>query len=345
MAHMPSPLERMIGSINEDGKKTGMTCMIKRRLPDGSLQDADPRALDALGTKSRMAYAAQNLKSMAPEARTAWALEMKDFANTLYAQQNFVEAMEKYVEALAASDFGTIKSSSSVAEATASTSGELEPVSEEGNSDGDDIDIDLHDVGKKNISNSNIEVLVVPILCNLAACCLQIKQYSKARKFCDAALELKPKCAKALMRRGMSLVHVGEYDAAVRTLEAALSIEDGVIEVGREDAVDISDSRMAPIMPISESDRQRIPILLQRARKGKELSEKGKKNQRKALQKVFGSTGRSVDSHPTNTTTIPVESTSKAQHKEVLLSSETPDVLKLMFIGLVLAVLYSLYGS
>ena len=45
--HMPSPLEHMIGTMNEDRKNTGMSCQIKRRLPDGSLQDADPRALDA----------------------------------------------------------------------------------------------------------------------------------------------------------------------------------------------------------------------------------------------------------------------------------------------------------
>ena len=45
---MPSPLELMMNTMNQDNKKTGMTCQIKRKLPDGSLVDADARGSEAI---------------------------------------------------------------------------------------------------------------------------------------------------------------------------------------------------------------------------------------------------------------------------------------------------------
>ena len=297
--HMPSPLELMMNTMNQDNKKTGMTCQIKRKLPDGSLVDADARALESLGTKSRMAYAAQNLKDMTPEDRTAWALEMKDYANALYAERHILEAMEKYVEALSASNFGNVKMNPS-SEGVKSSQNKLESVPEEDNvvPEEDNVDIQLEISSSDENNKGNIENLILPILCNLAACCLQLKQYRKALKFADTALELRPRCGKAIMRRGMSLVHLGENEKAVASLEVALSlskdkVDDDVIELGdasRGKAIDISDSRMNVVMPISDSDLQRIPILLQKARKAKTLYDKNKANQKKQMQKLFGAT-------------------------------------------------------
>jgi hypothetical protein len=52
------------------------------------------------------------------------------------------------------------------------------------------------------LSENNVENLVIPVLCNMAACCMQLKEWAKAAMFCDQALQLRPQCIKALMRKG-----------------------------------------------------------------------------------------------------------------------------------------------
>ena len=47
----PSPMEVMISAMNA-GSETGMTCEIKRKLPDGSIVDAGPKALGAENQES-----------------------------------------------------------------------------------------------------------------------------------------------------------------------------------------------------------------------------------------------------------------------------------------------------
>ena len=279
----PSPFEVMMQSMNEDKANTGMSCHVKRKLPDGTMVDADPKALGSLGTKSRMMYAANNLKQMSPSERTTWALEMKEYANALYAEQSIPEAMEKYVEALAASNFGTIMTP------------KVDPPKEEAaaeavvEADAGTADLDLTGGKDSKFSDNNVDTLIVPVLCNLAACCIQIKSFAKAMKFADAALELRPRCGKALMRRGMALVHAGENKKAIHALQVALEVVDGVIEVdASSEGVDVSDLRLQPCMAISDTDRLRIPVLIERAQKLQEKHEKQKTNQLKQMQKVFG---------------------------------------------------------
>jgi len=277
----PSPFDVMMNSMNQDQATTGMSCQVKRRLPDGTMVDADPKALGSLSTKSRMAYAAQNLKKMTASERTAWALEMKEYANALYAEQMITEAMEKYVEALAASNFGAItpKKVVTAAKASGDAQGGEDPA---GNAD-----LDLTHTSRH--SDNNVDDLIVPVLCNLAACCIQTKQFAKALKFADAALELRPRCGKALMRRGMALVHAGETRKAIHALQVALEVVDGVIELGAgTEGVDVDDLRLQPCMAVSETDRLRIPVLIERAQKAQEKHEKLKSNQLKQMQKVFG---------------------------------------------------------
>lgn len=272
----PSPLEVMIESMNAD-KTSGMTCQLKRRLPDGSLVDTDAKALNSLSTKSRLAYAAQNLKQMKPEDRTAWALEMKDFANALYAEQLIQEAMEKYVEALAASNFGTIVPKRvPPREGTPADDRDVD----------DSVDLDMKNVAQAN--DSNVDILIIPVLCNLAACCIQLKQFSKALKFADAALELRPRCGKALMRRGMVLVHLGENVSAISALKKSLDIVEGSSKVETK-TMTTEALRFQSCMPVSETDRLRIPLLLERAERAQAIYEKAKLNKIKQMKKIFSS--------------------------------------------------------
>jgi len=233
----PTPLDVMIDQLNANAPP-GMTCQVKRRCADGSLVDASANQLSTLSTKSRVVTAAQALKDVPPTERTAWAIEMKDYANELYANHQIRDAMEKYVEALAASDFGG----------------------------GENLQADV-----SCPTSDNINVLIIPILCNLAACCIQLKEYSKSLQFSNQALKLRPNCGKALMRRGMSLLHNGEFQMAIVDLERALEISD-------PDNV---------VLPITEADRQRIPILIHKAQQGLESEAKSLARQKRSLEKHF----------------------------------------------------------
>jgi len=233
----PTPLDVMLEQMNANAPG-GMTCTVKRRCTDGSLIDVSANQLSTLSTKSRVVTAAQGLKSLPAEERTAWAIEMKDYANELYANKQIRDAMERYVEALAASDFG-----------------------DGANFHSDD-------------GSDNVNVLVMPILCNLAACCIELKEFGKALQFTEQALKLRPECGKALMRRGMSQLHKGEFKRAMADLNRALEI------TGEENPA-------SQVLPVSAMDRQRIPILLHKAQMGLEAEAKAVARQKRNLEKHF----------------------------------------------------------
>ena len=249
--NVPTPLDVMLQQLNANCVG-GMSVQVKRRCNDGSLIDASANQLSTLSTKSRVATAAQALKELPPAERTAWAIEMKDYANELYATNQTRDAMEKYVEALAASNFGAdlppLLSSPAVSAAA------------------DSVEADSPE-------NSNIDVLVIPILCNLASCCILLQEFSKAQAFADQALALRPLCGKALMRRGIALLQHGEYAKAATSLTRALEL--------REDAP-------GAVLVVSEGDRQRIPILLGRTQQGLEAEQKAVARQKRSLEKYFG---------------------------------------------------------
>ena len=52
----------------------------------------------ALKAQASIASTAAAIHDLPNDEKTAWALEMKDFANELYANKMYKEAMGKYVE-------------------------------------------------------------------------------------------------------------------------------------------------------------------------------------------------------------------------------------------------------
>jgi len=234
-----TPLDVLVQNMNANAP-SGMVCSVKRRCADGSLIDVSANQLSTLTTKSRVATAAQALKELSPKERTEWAIENKDYANELYANNLITEAMEKYVEALAATDFGK----------------------------GENIHGDA-----SSEEENNVDILVIPILSNLAACCIQKKEFSKALQFTDQALKLRPNCGKALMRRGMAHLHFGEFKKAALDLNRALEIT--------------SESHKDAVLVVNEADRQRIPILLHKVQQGMESEAKAVAKQKRSLEKHF----------------------------------------------------------
>eukprot|EP01034_Spumella_vulgaris_P023119 gene23119-29312_t len=106
-----NPLDVVLNELNAGG----VSVEVKRQRHDGILENTKPNELSTLGTKAKLASTAALLKKLTPEERLEWAVEMKNHGNDFYAQLNFNDAMNTYVEALTAADFGSNSAESSSA--------------------------------------------------------------------------------------------------------------------------------------------------------------------------------------------------------------------------------------
>ncbi len=122
----------VIGGVLKQMKSQGIDMDLKKKNAAGDYENASPEDMEMLKTQAKLANTAQALQALEPEKRTEWALGVKMNANELYNKGDTKQAMDKYIEALAASCF---------------------------------------DEGPLN----NVDTLVTPVLCNLAACCIQIQ--------------------------------------------------------------------------------------------------------------------------------------------------------------------------
>jgi len=245
--------------VEEMNKNEFMDVIIKRKMPDGSFVDATPASMSVLSTQAKVATQAQALLGATKKERTKWAIEMKNYANALYAEQRYSDAMEKYVEALTAADFG-------------GRTDDAKPNDDTLASDTDtsqDVDV----VQDTTIDANNIDILVIPVLTNLAACSIQLQQWKKADKFCQQAIELRPNCAKAFMRKGIALFNLGGYCDAKQALLTARNLSNS------------SDGDR--VLAINEHDDQRITILLNKIQAQLNVEKAYLKKQKAKLKEVF----------------------------------------------------------
>lgn len=72
--------------------------------------------------------------------------------------------------------------------------------------------------GKEGVAvpEEQMEQLVFPALCNLAACCIELKQYSKATFYCSEVLQKKPSNKRAMYLQSIANVEMGSFKAAMR---------------------------------------------------------------------------------------------------------------------------------
>lgn len=78
--------------VEEQFKVAGLQAQYKRRCKDGTLEDATEKELQVLKVQSQIATAAQQLKQISPAERTEWAIEIKDYANSLYMQGDLMHS-------------------------------------------------------------------------------------------------------------------------------------------------------------------------------------------------------------------------------------------------------------
>jgi tetratricopeptide (TPR) repeat protein len=208
-----------LSTVMREMNASGMRVDLKRRNKHGSYDDADSGDVELLKSKAMLAQTANALQNLSPEERTRWAIMTKDSANSLYTNKQFKEAIERYLETLAASCF-------------------------------DDTDM------------NNVDSLVVPVLCNLAACCIQLEEWNKAHEFCNQALALRPDTVRALIRRATILLHKCHFLDAKRDLTRAW-------ELG------------------NETDRSKISPLLRKAMEGHRRDCEATIKQKENLKKAF----------------------------------------------------------
>ena len=264
------------GIVLDELKKGGVGIDVKRRRDDGVIVDARDNELASLGTKATVASTAGLLLKLSPEEKLAWAIETKIEANALFKQESFREAMGKYVECLAGSDFGD-----------------------------------------KNGNSGNVDSLVIPVLCNLAACCIQVKEWGKAVSFAEQAVLLRPQCYKAILRKGIGLMHLGEHELAMDCFNLVQSnaihetdtIKPPTDENTTTKEIDLNINEI-PVNNtnnstqhniLSEKDWARLPHLIIQTRRGLLQHKKQMKERKEALSKAFKMNSQKDDTSIINT--------------------------------------------
>lgn len=233
-----------LGVLMDEMNKNGVSMEVKRQMKDGSLATTRPNEIATLNTKARIATTAQLLKNLNKEEKLIWAIQTKEEGNQLYKEQNFSAALDKYVEALSATDFE---------------------------------------------SSENVDNLVIPVLCNLSACCIQLKEWKKAYLFSEQALKLRPQCRKAKYRQGISSMNMGEYDESITLLsELIAEHESSVNESANSSSNNEHTENVSPTsMELNSNEIQKLPSLLEQARSRKRKQELAIRKQKQALSKAF----------------------------------------------------------
>lgn len=170
-----------------------------------------------------------------------------------------------------------------------------------------------------NDTTDNTDSLVVPVLCNLAACCIQLGEWTKAIQFSDQAIKLRAKCPKAHLRRAMACLKINEYeDALVSILSCQSNVEassapistelECVVESSAGASASVSKESSIPSMELSEADKKKLPSLLYQARVGIKQNKERFEKQKAGLRKAFVSEKKADVPTVTTNKTVEVKS-------------------------------------
>ncbi len=133
-------------------------------------------------------------------------------------------------------------------------------------------------------ADGNTQELAIPVLCNLCLCCIRLEEWHKCTLFADQALKIDRSCEKAIFRKGLSLIKLGEFDDAIQILKS-MDIREGINCNETQD--DLKNEEKT--WKLSDRDRQRIPQLLKEAYNGRKRHREILSRQKESLQRAFGS--------------------------------------------------------
>ena len=280
---MNPSIDKMVQNLRE---QEGAHVDLKKQLADGTYDHASDKDLSLLNSKTMLLSTAQTFKDMTFHDKMKAAMDLKQRGNAFFQKGDYSAAQELYLQALTAAEFD--------GSGTNSSSGSKDGCVDK-NSDSE-------------TKRDNVDELVVPVLCNMAACALKLNQYVKAARFCEEALRLRPTCMKALLRRGVSFLHLKEYDLSITSLEQAKEIiltsanTTSIVEE-IENARDKQDvSSQNHLSKSTAADLANIEHHLLLARHARQEERQRLKQQRENLQRAFGT---NTDPTPSSSSSLP----------------------------------------
>lgn len=104
-----NPIKVMMEEMEKTCGK-GVRIELQKKMPDGSVVPATESHMDAVDVHSSIASTAGSLQNMTHEQKTEWAISTKNYANALYENKLYKQAVIKYVECLTATRFGAAMS-------------------------------------------------------------------------------------------------------------------------------------------------------------------------------------------------------------------------------------------
>lgn len=146
---------------------------------------------------------------------------------------------------------------------------------------------------------------MIPVLCNLAACCVELQQWAKVALFVDQILQLRPLCRKAHYRHGIALLNLNEYSLSIKAFETAL------------ESLPASSTAVSECMPLNDSERQKVKHYLQKAIDARKKELVALDKRKSALQKAFG--GSSNSNNGSSMTMMAVERRKNEDGEDVLI--------------------------
>ena len=246
------------------------------RMPDGSYRPARRSELAAADFQSKMRQATEAISGMDATRKLEWAGRQRHMGNSMFAGGEYKEAMDVYLTCLVAVDRGGGGgASTTIDQPQCSTKVE-------------------HDV---EITRSRMEEEIqLPVLLNLALCAMKMGMPSKAEKFCNFAID-ETTCGKfspkAHFRRGRARLLMGRYPAAESDLDTALrllSLDDVVKAGGGDHASDggVHGAEVENMRAAVLREKRRLHSLVERA-------ERNENAQKRAMERLFGSSSFIVD--------------------------------------------------
>lgn len=111
----------------------------------------------------------------------------------------------------------------------------------------------------------NVDEVVIPLICNLAACSVQLHDWRKTVLLCKEALQLRPNCLRALLRCTLALIELEEYRSAKLYLKKASHL----------------------VNPSDIAIKKKIQLLHMKAERGKLMAERRLKLRRGSFANFF----------------------------------------------------------
>ena len=210
---------RMVNTINKSMGDVGEV-QVKKQGTDGAYYPVTETDVAAVDLQMKVAQIARGIKDWSPErklqfsreasgrvryrssrprlserARAAPSLpltQMRDAGNEQFRAEHYAEAMDVYVQAMVGLD---------------------EHFFAEPGADGAP--------ATTVMAPGPRDAFALPILTNLAACALELRDWKRCLLFCDHALQLEPGSYRALCRRGRALTELERFGDARAALHAA----------------------------------------------------------------------------------------------------------------------------